>query len=139
MYGGIVNDIEVSKWLYLMIIFGSFYLGFGKRRNEIIKNGEKSRKVLELYNKEFLDKNMYMLLSCSIVFYALWSVSPEVVDISNNYAVWTVPYFIILAMKYSMDIEGNSDGDPVEVILNDKLLIGLGIIYVLLLVIIIYL
>ena len=82
---------------------------------------------------------MYMLLSCSIVFYALWSVSPEVVDISNNYAVWTVPYFIILAMKYSMDIEGNSDGDPVEVILKDKLLIGLGIIYVLLLVIIIYL
>ena len=42
-------------------------------------------------------------------------------------------------MKYSIDIEGNSDGDPVEVILNDKLLIGLGIIYVLLLVIIIYL
>ena len=42
-------------------------------------------------------------------------------------------------MKYSMDIEGNSDGDPVEVILKDKLLIGLGIIYVLLLVIIIYL
>ena len=57
MYGGISINIEVSKYLYLMIIFGSFYLGFGKRRNEIIKNGDKSRKVLKMYNKEFLDKN----------------------------------------------------------------------------------
>ena len=48
MYGGVVTDIEVSKYLYLMIIFGAFYLGFGKRRNEIIKNGNKSRKVLSL-------------------------------------------------------------------------------------------
>ena len=48
MYGGIVTGISVSKYLYLMIIFGAFYLGFGKRRNEIIKNGDRSRKVLEL-------------------------------------------------------------------------------------------
>lgn len=58
IYGGLVADIEVSKWLYLMIIFGSFYLGFGKRRNEIIKNGDKSRTVLKFYTKEFLDKNV---------------------------------------------------------------------------------
>ena len=60
MYGGVSIDVEVSKYLYLMIIFGSFYLGFGKRRNEIIKNGNKSRKVLQLYNQDFLDKNMYV-------------------------------------------------------------------------------
>ena len=139
LFGASLTNINVSNWLLLTVLTLSFYMGLGKRRNEIEKYGNNSRKVLNHYNKEFLDKNMYMLLSCSIVFYALWSVSQEVVDISNNYAVWTVPYFIILAMKYSMDIEGNSDGDPVEVILNDKLLIGLGIIYVLLLVIIIYL
>ena len=36
MYGGVTINVEVSKWLYLMIIFGSFYLGFGKRRNNIL-------------------------------------------------------------------------------------------------------
>ena len=51
MYGGIVVNVEVSKFLYLMVIFGSFYLGFGKRRNEILKNGDKSRRVLSYYNK----------------------------------------------------------------------------------------
>ena len=58
IYGGLITSIDVSKWLYLMIIFVSFYLGFGKRRNEIIKNGTKSRDVLKFYSKEFLDKNM---------------------------------------------------------------------------------
>ena len=42
-------------------------------------------------------------------------------------------------MKYSMNIEGNSDGDPVEVIMKDKVLIFLGLIYVISLFIILYL
>ena len=49
MYGGITTNIEVSKYLYLMIIFGAFFLAFGKRRNEILKNGSKSRKSLNIY------------------------------------------------------------------------------------------
>ena len=75
-----------------MIIFGSFYLGFGKRRNEIIKNGNKSRKVLSLYNKEFLDKNMYVCLGLAIVSYTLWCVDPATVArIGNDYLLWTIP------------------------------------------------
>ena len=30
MYGGVVTAVEVSKYLYLMVMFGAFYLGFGK-------------------------------------------------------------------------------------------------------------
>ena len=80
MYGGVVTSVDVSKYLYLMIIFGSFYLGFGKRRNEIIKNGNKSRKVLALYNKEFLDKNMYVALALAVVSYTLWCVDTTTVS-----------------------------------------------------------
>ena len=47
---------------------GAFYLGFGKRRNEIMKNSDKSRSVLKYYNKDFLDKNMYVCLALTIVF-----------------------------------------------------------------------
>ena len=48
---------------------------------------------------------------------------------SNPYVSWTVPVFIVLLMCYSLDAEGDSDGDPVEVILKDKVLIVLGIGY----------
>lgn len=131
MYGGIVINVEVSKYLYLMIIFGSFYLGFGKRRNEIIKNGNKSRKVLSLYNKEFLDKNMYVALALAIVSYTLWCVDPETVArIGNDYLFWTIPLAMVILQLYSLNIEGNSHGDPIEVILSDKTLMTIIILYI---------
>ena len=131
MYGGIINNIEVSKWLYLMIIFGSFYLGFGKRRNEIIKNGEKSRKVLELYNKDFLDKNMYVSLALAVVSYTLWCVdSTTITRIGNDYLFWTVPLVLVILQLYSLNIEKDSHGDPIEVILEDKILIGAIVLYI---------
>ena len=130
MYGGISVDVEVSKYLYLMIIFGSFFLGCGKRRNEIIKNGDKSRKVLSIYNKEFLDKNMYVALALAVVSYTLWCVDPTTIErIGNDYIFWTIPLVMIILLLYSLDIEGNSHGDPIEVILNDKKLIIAVIIY----------
>lgn len=132
MYGGVVIDVEVSKFLYLMIIFGSFYLGFGKRRNEIIKNGNKSRNVLSLYNKEFLDKNMYVCLGLAIVSYTLWCVDPATVArIGNDYLFWTIPLVMIILQLYSLNIEGNSHGDPIEVVLSDKKLIAIVVLYVL--------
>ena len=131
MYGGIVNNIEVSKWLYLMIVFGSFYLGFGKRRNEIIKNGEKSRKVLELYNKDFLDKNMYVSLALAVVSYTLWCVDPiTIARIGNDYLFWTVPLLLVILQLYSLNIEKDSHGDPIEVVLGDKVLIGTIALYI---------
>lgn len=131
MYGGIVINVEVSKYLYLMIIFGSFYLGFGKRRNEIIKNGDKSRKVLKMYNQDFLDKNMYVALALAIVSYTLWCVDATTINrIGNDYIFWTIPLLMIILQLYSLDIEGNSHGDPIEVILNDKKLLITAVIYV---------
>lgn len=131
MYGGVVIDVAVSKYLYLMIMFGAFYLGFGKRRNEIIKNGEKSRKVLALYNKEFLDKNMYVCLALAIVSYTLWCVDPiTVTRIGNDYLFWTIPIVMVILQLYSLDIEGNSHGDPIEVVLSDKKLIAVILLYV---------
>lgn len=136
-YGGIASNIEISSWLYLMIMFGSFYLGFGKRRNEMKHNN--TRKVLKYYNKEFLDKNMYVSLGLSIISYSLWCVDPLTkLNISSNYLVLTIPLVMMIFQKYSLIIEGDSDGDPIEVILNDKLLISLILTYIIVMMVIIY-
>ncbi len=139
MYGGVIVNVEVSKYLYLMIIFGSFFLGFGKRRNEIIKNGDKSRESLKMYNQSFLDKNMYVAFALAIVSYTLWCTDPTTIaHIGNNYIFWTIPLLMIILQLYSLNIEGNSHGDPVEVILGDKkLLCSIGV-YLIVLVLILY-
>ncbi len=132
VYGAQIIDLTVSNWMYLTVISASFYMGLGKRRNEIIKQGNKSRKVLKYYTKEFLDKNMYVFLGLCIVFYALWAVDPTTINkLGNNLMIWTVPFIMIILMKYSLNVEGNSFGDPVDVILHDKSLLAIGALYAL--------
>lgn len=105
-------------------------MGFGKRRNEIIKQGDTSREVLKRYNKEFLDKNMYVCLTLSIVFYALWCVDANTIArMGNNLMAWTVPIVMIILMKYSLNVEGDSFGDPVDVLFKDKVLMFMVVLY----------
>lgn len=138
LFGASILSITVSNWLYLTVIAISFYLGLGKRRNEIMKTGSNTRKVLKYYTKEFLDKNMYMFLSMTIIFYSLWTTDVDIVSKSNNLLIWTVPLVIVICMRYSMNIEGESDGDPVEVIMHDKVIISLVFLYALSLITILY-
>lgn len=125
-YGATLINVNVSEWLYLTVISMSFYLGLGKRRNEIIQNESESRSVLTKYNQSFLDKNMYVCVALTIVFYSLWCI-----DTANliPYIMWTVPLVMIICMKYSLTIEGISDGDPVSTLLHDKILFMLVLLY----------
>ncbi len=128
LFGSIITNIEISTWLFLTIIAISFYLALGKRRNELRvsdENGGVTREVLSHYNYAFLDKNMYMCMALANVFYSLWAANHN-----NEKMIWTVPMVIIISMKYSLIVEGESEGDPVEVILNDKFLILFLIIYI---------
>lgn len=131
LYGAVIIDSTVSKWVQLAVIALSFYLGLGKRRNELKKTGgAKTRRVLEWYSYAFLDKFMYLCLTLAIAFYALWSADAEIIaKYGTDKLVWTVPMVILLMMKYSADVESNSYSDPVDVILHDKMLIVLSAIY----------
>lgn len=122
-YGGFITGVDISKWLYLVVTTGSLYMGLGKRRNELKKQTD-TRAVLKYYNESFLDKNMYVCVALANVFYALWTL-----EMPNSWISWTIPVFIIIFMRYSLDVEGDSDGDPVEVILHDKVLISMIITY----------
>lgn len=122
IYGAYLTGVPISGWLYLTIWTGAFYMGLGKRRNEIEKQKElgETRTVLKYYTYGFLDKNMYVCVALANVFYALWAVGHD-----DQRFLWSAPILMIVLMKYSLDIEGNSDGDPIEVILHDKVLIAL--------------
>ncbi len=126
LYGGAITWLDVSSWMYLTVIAMSFYLSLGKRRNEIKKQGNNARKVLAYYTSSFLEKNMYMCLAVTIVFYSLWCVDQSTIAarLGGN-LLWTVPLVMLICMKYSMNIEGDSFGDPVDIVIHDKALLSL--------------
>lgn len=141
LYGGEITDVPISYWLYLIVITFSFYMGFGKRRGELeIKGDKNTREVLKKYSYEFLDKKMSIFMALTLVFYSLWTVDKKTTDVvGSDLFIWTVPLVIIIFLRYSYVIElGESDGDPVEVLLSDKVLIGLVIVYILVTIIFFY-
>lgn len=142
VYGAAITDTGLSFWICMTALTFSFYMGLGKRRNELNKLGENApaaRTVLRSYNSAFLDKCMYVCMGLAIMFYALWSGDSETVQtLETDLQMWTVPIVIILAMKYSLDIEKGGLGDPMEVIVSDKGLILIGIVYIIVISLILY-
>lgn len=132
VYGALACGVEVSGWLYLTVLAGSFYLGLGKRRGEMDAVGEGSRAVLRGYTRAFLDKNMYVFLGLAIAFYALWARE-------SGARLWTVPLVMVIFMRYSLVVEAGGDGDPMGVVLHDKVLMALVGAYAILVLAIIYL
>jgi hypothetical protein len=73
---------------------------------------------------------MNMCLTLANVFYALWSMDGKTeVAYKNKFLIFTVPIVLLITMKYSLDVEGDSDGDPVEVLIHDKVLIVMCLLY----------
>lgn len=123
-YGAFITDIQISEWLYLVVISGSLYMALGKRRNEM-RQQKNTREVLKYYTFSFLDKNMYVCAAMVNIFYALWAMEFE-----HAKMLWSIPVFMIILMKYSLNVEKDSDGDPIEILLQDKIIIVLGISFI---------
>ena len=131
LFGAVIIGVEISIWLYLVVTTGAYYLGLGKRRNEIIVNENADRNVMLFYSHNFLDKNMYVCQALCVVFYALWSIDSVTVEKFHTSAfVYTIPLILIIFLKYSLNIETSAEGDPTSVLLSDKILLALCMVYI---------
>lgn len=139
-YGAVLAGVGVSAWMFLTITSSAFFLGFGKRRNELLRYGSTGRANLESYKMGFLDQACLMSMTTAIVFYSLscadmnTTVAAAGVDL-----LWSVPVVFIIFLRYLMILNnGDSDGDPVEVILKDKYLLTLCVVFSVVLIVLLY-
>ena len=139
MFGGVIIGEEVSSWLFFTVLAAAFFMGMGKRRNELMREENETRAVNKLYTKEFLDKNMYMCITLAVCFYAVWCItSPTVESFSNPGITWTVPLVLVIFLRYSYRIERAGDGDPINVLLKDWILMGLVVLFLVYTVLVVY-
>jgi 4-hydroxybenzoate polyprenyltransferase len=123
LFGTLLVGGVNSEWFFLIILAGSFYMSFGKRRNEAQNGGA-------LYSYDFLDRNMYVCQALCVVFYTLWCIDPITVSRLNAPSlIWTVPLVLLILFRYSYNIEKNKGGDPTTVLLNDKALVVLCTVF----------
>lgn len=119
--GALVIDVKLSGWIILCTFFISLFLGFEKRRNELVKLSGKAgehRKILEDYSEELLAQYSNISITCTLVCYAIYTF---VAYPANNYMMFTNIFVVygLFRYKYLADKKGTG-GSPTEAVLTDK-------------------
>ena len=116
--------IPPSQWLLLCGLMVTLFLGFSKRRAEIIAlSDDKSahRKVLEQYSAVLLD-NMIVITGAGLIMsYSLYTMSPETIRIHGTAnLIYTVPFVIYGVFRYIFLLHHQSSGgDPSKDLVRD--------------------
>lgn len=114
-----------SDWLIICAMTLALFLGFTKRRQELVfnqNNGTAAREVLSQYSIAFLDQMIAVVTACTIIAYALYTVAGETVArFGTRNLVATVPFVLYGIFRYFYLIHQQGQGeDPTTLVLRDK-------------------
>ncbi len=112
-----------SPWLYVCMTLLALYIGFGKRRAEMVLVSDaanQTRRVLDGYTISFLDQLIVIVSATTIVAYSLYTFSAENLP-KNHTMMLTIPFVIygIFRYLYLIHVE-DSGGAPEELVLKDR-------------------
>ncbi len=136
-------EVRPSDWLILCTIMLSLFLGFGKRRHELVAtrvDAPSHRKVIGEYSLSFLDQMIAVSTACIVMSYALYTVSPQTVGLfGTRNLVFSIPFVIYGIYRYLYLIhQKNMGGNPPREIIKDLPLLINAFLWALLVVLIIY-
>lgn len=122
--GGMAISVIPSYWLILCTVMISIFLGFTKRRVEMLTvnlGQNNSRPVLKDYSIEFLDQVIPMVTGATILAYALYTVDAHTQMVLGTRAMLlTLPFVIYGLLRYIYIIYHlKKSADPTETLIHD--------------------
>jgi decaprenyl-phosphate phosphoribosyltransferase len=131
--GGVATGIPLSQWFLLVAAFGSFFMVAGKRYSEMKALGGDAgtRRSLTRYSESYLRFAWMMAAVMVLISYSLWAFENR-----GNGALgvpWTaisIAPFTLGLLQYALEVDAGTADEPEEVVLNDRVLQGLGVVWV---------
>ena len=131
--GGVATGIPLSQWFLLVAAFGSFFMVAGKRYSEMKALGGEAgtRRSLTRYSESYLRFAWMMAAVMVLISYSLWAFENR-----GNGALgvpWTaisIAPFTLALLQYALEVDAGTADEPEEVVLNDRVLQGLGVVWV---------
>lgn len=123
--GSIVAKVQMSHWIIFMTVLLALFLGFNKRRQELIMLGKSAahhRLALNQYNTYFIDQMILVITSSLVVCYALYTVDSETVKkFESTHLIYSIPFVYYGIFRYLYLIHKlKKEGDPTRILLSDK-------------------
>ncbi len=133
--GSVAIDVTASIWLILCGGLLALFLGFAKRRHELLLLGDESadhRSVLSEYSTVFLDQMSTVLLSVTVVTYIMYTVSADKVgEIGSHALVYSTVFVLYGVFRYLYLVHQRRGGSPTETLLTDRALLVDVVLWVL--------
>ena len=125
--GAVAIDVPISPWFYALLGLGALFLGFGKRRAEIMLLTEAAgqhRRVLEEYSATLLEELIAIVTASIVMAYALYTFSAA--NLPDNHAMMlTIPFVLYGLFRYLYLVyRKNEGGSPEQVLLADRPLLA---------------
>lgn len=123
--GGVVIDVPVSPWLIICTFLLMLFLGFSKRRHELVlleARAIEHRASLREYSPYFLDQMIAVVTASTVVAYAIYTVSPEVREkLGTDKLYLTIPFVLFGIFRYLYLVHQREEGgNPTQLLLNDR-------------------
>ncbi len=123
--GGVVIDVPVSPWLIICTFLLMLFLGFSKRRHELIlleTRATDHRASLREYSPYFLDQMIAVVTASTVVAYAIYTVSPEVREkLGTDKLYLTIPFVLFGIFRYLYLVHQREEGgNPTQLLLSDR-------------------
>lgn len=122
--GSEVTDVTLSKWIIILTFMLALFLAFAKRYDDLtyyLKTGEKVRKSIDGYSRDFLTAILSVMAGVIFVAYVMYSIEPEISTKFNTEYVYATAIFVLFALLRYLQIVivEEKSGSPTMVLLKD--------------------
>jgi 4-hydroxybenzoate polyprenyltransferase len=126
--GSVAIDVEMSHWLVLCTGLIALFLGFVKRRQEIVglEESAEQRPILREYSLPFLDQMISIVTASTLLAYTLYAFSTEVAaKLGTRWLGVTIPFVLFGIFRYLYLVHQRGEGEsPTAVFLSDGPLVA---------------
>ena len=142
--GAYAIDVLVSSWLVLCTMFISLFLGFAKRRGELMMRTEAGgpfeRKVLSLYSIGFIDHMLTISAAGTVISYALYTVAQRTVEMfGTDRMIYTTVFVLFGVFRYLYLVHmSESTENPTRTVTSDLTIFITGLLWIITCIVLIY-
>jgi len=133
--GAVAAEVPVSEWFLIVATFGSLLMVTGKRVAEHAELGDERgahRATLDAYSATFLRTVLAISATCAIFAYCLWAFNLQTALSHHSDPIWyqlSIVPMIVALLRYTFLVEGGKGAKPEELVLRDRSLQALGVVW----------
>jgi decaprenyl-phosphate phosphoribosyltransferase len=132
--GGVATGVTLSDWFLIVAGAGSLFIVTGKRHAEQVELGSDSfehRRTLGEYSTAYLGYVRAVSSGVMITAYCLWAFENAAHTGDETWFRLSIVPFVIAVLRYALVVDQGGGGAPEEVVLSDRTLQIVGVIWIL--------